>query len=391
MDRQGEILNILLYKWNVFNQEDIKDAIEKIGHYVTEYTEPEESKKSGQIDELITVIKDYDAVLSVNYFPRVSNACEEAGKKYIAWTVDSPLIAMHNKSVFNKCNYIFIFDKFNYMQFKQMGLEHLWYLPLAANSCRLEKLLYDTDRTELEKFDSDISFVGSLYHKNSYDSIKNKLSDYLRGYFDASILAQLDLYGDNLFDRMLTVEILEQLSEIVEFKNGEDSLSDLKLVFETTFLGYKLAQVERITCLNRLARCFNVDLYTDEADDSLCGVNVRGSVNYMNDMPKVFNRSKINLNFTIRNIRTGIPLRVWDILGAGGFLLTNYQPELTSFFENGKDIVFYDSIEDMVNKARYYLEHEDERKKIAQSGHEKVKKYHSYDIRIEEIFSKSFL
>ena len=47
---------------------------------------------------------------------------------------------------------------------------------------------------------------------------------------------------------------------------------------------------------------------------------------------------------TIRNIRTGIPLRVWDILGAGGFLLTNFQVELPDYFENGKDIVYYEDI-----------------------------------------------
>ena len=68
------------------------------------------------------------------------------------------------------------------------------------------------------------------------------------------------------------------------------------------------------------------------------------------------------MNFTIRNIRTGLPLRIWDILGAGGFLLTNYQIELGDFFENGKDLVYYDSLDDMMRKAEYYLDHEDERK-----------------------------
>ena len=108
-------------------------------------------------------------------------------------------------------------------------------------------------------------------------------------------------------------------------------------------------------------------------------------MNYLYDMPKVFANSKINMNFTIRNIRSGLPLRIWDVLGAGGFLLTNFQPEILSFFENGKDLVYYESLDDMCAKARYYLEHEDERRQIAKNGHEKVKKYHSYDARIKEI------
>lgn len=50
-----------------------------------------------------------------------------------------------------------------------------------------------------------------------------------------------------------------------------------------------------------------------------------------------------------------------------------------------KDIVFYDSLSDMQAKALYYLEHEDERKQIAENGHKKVKELHTYDIRIKQM------
>ncbi len=105
----------------------------------------------------------------------------------------------------------------------------------------------------------------------------------------------------------------------------------------------------------------------------------------MTHMPLVFNNSRINLNMTIRNIRTGIPLRVWDILGAGGFLLTNFQVELPDYFENGKDIVYYEDINDCCRKAEYYLAHEDERRQIAFNGYNIVKQNHSYTQRIATI------
>jgi spore maturation protein CgeB len=360
--------------------------MEKLGHTVELYEEPQVSKQFADSAELLEKIKEYDLVFSVNYFPRVSAACQKAGKKYIIWTVDSPLIAMHHTSVFNECNYIFIFDKFNYCQFRAMGVKQVFYMPLAVNAERLDKLIDNTPETELVQFDSSISFVGGLYHKNSYDAVKDKLPGYLQGYFDAAMWAQLDLFGENIFDRMLTVDILSQLSEIVDFKKKENSLSDLKLVFTSTFLGFKMAQMERIESLNRLASRFSVDLYTDEPDSQLDRVKLRGSVNYQADMPKVFNRSKINMNFTIRNIRSGIPLRIWDVLGAGGFLLTNFQAELPAYFENGRDIVYYESLDDMMSKAEYYLSHDDERQTIAQNGHNLVKKHHSYEQRLMKMF-----
>ena len=292
---------------------------------------------------------------------------------------------MHHQSVFNQCNYLFIFDKVNYYEFKAMGLKHVYYMPLAVDAVRIDNIINGASDSNLHFFDSDISFVGGLYSKNSYDDIADNLPEYLRGYFDAAMLAQLDLYGENIFDRMLTVDILERLQSFVDFKKTERSMSDIGIVFSTTFLGFKVAQLERIQNLNRLAKKHKVDLYTDMADERLCGVNVRGSVDYHVDMPKVFHQSKINLNFTIRNIRSGIPLRVWDVLGSGGFLLTNFQAELPMYFENGKDLVYFESTDDMCRKAEYYLVHDDERNAIAMSGYEKVKKYHSYNLRIKEI------
>ena len=111
----------------------------------------------------------------------------------------------------------------------------------------------------------------------------------------------------------------------------------------------------------------------------------RGSVDYWTQMPKVFYGSRINLNFTIPNIKSGIPLRVWDVLGAGGFLMTNYQPELELYFELGKDLVIFENKRELVQKAAYYLEHEQERQKIAENGYKKVKRFHSYEQRIKEM------
>ena len=380
-------MKILFYKWQVFNQSDIKNAFEQAGCSISFYEEDSETRKSTDLRLLTDVIKEYDLVFSVNYFSRLSDACMLAKRKYAAWTVDSPMISMYHKSVFNPCNYLFIFDKFCYLQFKQMGVKNIFYLPLAADAKRIEFLIEQTPDSDLKKFESDISFVGGMYHKNSYDAIYDSLPDYLKGYFDAAMQAQLDIFGENIFDRLLSVDILQKLSDCVQFQNEPDSFSDLKLIFTNTFLGFKMAQIERIECLNMLAKNFNVDLYTDKSHDALHNINIRGTVDYNIDMPKVFNQSKINRNFTIRNIRSGLPLRIWDILAAGGFLLTNFQAEIPYFFENQKDIVYYENLYDMQKKAEYYLAHDDERMMIAANGHKKVNEFHSYHQRIAAILS----
>jgi len=398
-------VRFLLYRWHVFCQEDLIESFEKLGHTIDSFyaLEAEQSmqdleKTAGEkamscfnsqqkqrIQELQAVFYSYDAVFSFNYFQEVSQACEACGVKYIVWTVDSPMLSMYHQSVFNKCNYLFLFDKFCYLQFKAMGVKNVYYLPLAVNTQRVENIVSHMTAQDFERFSSELSFVGGIYNKNFYDDIVDKLPDYLRGYFDACFQAQLDTFGENLFDRMLTPDILAQLSQLLTFKKEEGSFLDIKLLFTSTFLGYKMAQIERIECLSRLARSGNISWYCDKFYEGLPNVHYKGTVGYMGEMPKVFAASKINLNFTIRNIRTGLPLRIWDVLGAGGFLLTNFQPELLSFFENEKDLVFYDSLDDMQKKAEYYLSHEEERIEIAKNGHEKVKKLHSYENRVQQI------
>ena len=387
-------MKILLYRWKVFNQDDVKSAIEYFGHEVHDYTETvidkddETGFKLRDYAELRQVFSAYDCVFSLNYFPHVSDLCEELGKKYIAWTVDSPLISLYHQSLFNKCNYIFIFDRFYAEELKSLGAEHVWYLPLAVNCSRVGKITDSLTADERNKWHSKVSFVGGMYHRNSYDEIKDKLPEYLRGYFDAAMAAQMEIYGDSIFDKVLTVDILEKLCELIDFKQDERAFSDIALVFSSTFLGFKLANIERVQILNKLARHFPTDLYTDDPDKELIGVNLKGAVNYMTDMPKVFNCSRININPVMRNIRTGIPLRAWDIVGAGGFLMTSFQLEYMDFFENGKDYVYYESHDDLLRKTEYYLNHEDERAQIARNGHEKAVKFHSYEKRLEFILDK---
>lgn len=380
-------MHILMYRWKAYNYRDIEQTLLAMGHTVDNIQqelgnydiEPEfEKKLAAQIRN-----NHYDMVFTVNYFAVISNVCEREGLPYVSWTCDNPLISMYHESVFHDCNYIFTFDKTNYLEFKQMGVKHIWYLPLAVDTDRLDMILNQSK--DLFKYQGDIAFVGSLYERNSYDKIKHSLPEYLKGYFDATMEAQMNLSGANIIEAMLTTEILEQLQSYFKLEKSEGSFSDLGLIFQTTVLGFKIAELQRRRALTELSKFYKVNVYSNSDVSSLFRVQYCGSVDYWSEMPKVFHMSKINLNFTIPNIKSGIPLRAWDILGAGGFLMTNYQAEIPLYFEEGKDLVCFDGPEDLKEKVGYYLEHEEERKKIARSGYEKVKANHSYRNRLQQI------
>lgn len=391
-------MHILMYRWKAYNYRDIEQTFLLLGHTVDNI-----EQELGSYDvspEFERVIEEkirgthYDMVFTVNYFPLISNVCERTGVKYVSWTCDNPLISMYHESVFHDCNYIFTFDKTNYLEFRGMGVKHIWYLPLAVDTERMDALLGVPEEVgrwkvaqdpEMQKYRGDVAFVGSLYERNSYDKIKNRLPEYLRGYFDAVMEAQLNISGANIVEPMLTTNILEQLQEYFQLEKSDGSFSDLGLIFQTTVLGFKIAEIERRRALIELSKHYKVNVYSNSDVSDLLRIQYCGSVDYWSEMPKVFRMSKINLNFTIPNIKSGIPLRIWDVLGCGGFLLTNYQAEIPYYFKEGEDLVCFDGLEDLCEKVGYYLEHEEERKRIAWNGYRKVREKHSYIERIRTI------
>lgn len=380
-------MKILMYQWKAYNLEDICQNLMAMGftidclQYELDNIEEDENFRA----KVVKCLKegDYGMVMSVNYFPVLAYACHDAGVPYVSWTCDSPLLALQTKSVFLPTNHIFSFDRSVYLTLRAMGVAHAYHLPLCVDVHRIENLPPVSEDT-LDFYQGDISFVGSLYEKNSYDEMQD-LPDYLRGYFDATMLAQMEIYGDNFLEKMITDEIEEELERRYIAVTGDEYFGGAAMIMANVYLGMKLASLERHKILKMLSEKFLVHFYTNSDTSTLPKVKNCGKIDYMTQMPYVFKESKINLNTSLRNIKTGIPLRVWDILGAGGFVLTNYQPELELYFENGRHLVWFEDHRDMVQKAEYYLTHEEERKQIARMGHELVSKEHTYPVRLRQM------
>ena len=107
------------------------------------------------------------------------------------------------------------------------------------------------------------------------------------------------------------------------------------------------------------------------------------------EMIRIFNQSRINLNLSNASIpgHDQIKGRNFEIPGCGAFLLTGCIDGLEAYYRIGEEVVCYSDVDDLIDKIRYHLRHEDEREVIARAGYLRTLAEHTYDHRFTSIFS----
>lgn len=385
-------MNILIYRYGSICEPDVIRAFQEIGlNVLEEKTEITNKSLSSaeRIQNVEAILKKEQPlfVFSINFYPAIAEICAIYKTLYLCWTVDSPVPELFSDSIRRPTNRIFLFDRAQYSYFSPYNSENIHYLPLASCTERFDQVTQKITDTDIRKYGADISFVGSLYSEKNPMHHLQGLSDYAKGFTDALMEASLKVYGYNPIPEAVNQNLAEELKKASpSFYQLEKSVADsTRYIAAHSYIGMQVAETERIRTLNALAQYFSVDLYTRSNTAPLSGVNVRGGAETLTEMPKIFHLSKINLNMTIKPIQTGLPLRIFDILGCGGFLMTNFQEELPEYFEIGVDVEAYSSLEELIDKCAYYLEHEDERKQIALNGYEKVCNHHRYIHRMKKM------
>jgi spore maturation protein CgeB len=113
------------------------------------------------------------------------------------------------------------------------------------------------------------------------------------------------------------------------------------------------------------------------------------------EVTRVFRDSVISLNFGDSGVHLRgflpyrsrqIKARVFEVPGAGGFLLTEPAPGLASHFTPGQELATFESESQLCERVRHFLAHPDERDRLAWLAHERVRREHCYTHRFAALF-----
>lgn len=85
-------------------------------------------------------------------------------------------------------------------------------------------------------------------------------------------------------------------------------------------------------------------------------------------------------------IKRHIRLRDFEAPMSGAFYLVGYQEELAEYYQLEKQIVCYTHRDDLLDKVRYYLDHEEEAERIRQAGLARARRDRTWKNRFRKLF-----
>ena len=328
-------------------------------------------------------------LMSIHLIDTLAAAVQKAGINYIALIWDAPYYKLFTTyGRMDNCWYS-VFDRVEARYFADAKIPHVLYQPLAVDDDQIRE--WDRQAGAFREYREEICFVASLYDDNFYDEFCNNLPQNLQDYFVGLFEnAAFRWDGVNRISGTVSNELVAYIRavtpgfQMVNFFDIPDSV-----YFENGYVTRKIANIERICVLNMLAEKYPVTLYTTSktAEHRLDNVKIMPPICSEQDLHHVFQTSKINLNISLKGIEGGTPQRIMDILGAGGFALTNYCAETADLFEEDKEIVMFRTPEELLDKVDYYLQHDREREAIARNGHKKVMQYYTYTKKIKKLLA----
>lgn len=216
-----------------------------------------------------------------------------------------------------------------------------------------------------------VSAKKALWSFDTYRTDKQKFHGWIEKDFD--IVFVLQKHFVSFFKRAKTFWMPCACDHTVHKKYP------LPKIYDVAFIGNVDPQYypERAKLLDRLKSKFKVTVFSNFFGNE--------TTKFGSELTKIYSQSKIVFN------KSGfgeINFRVFEALGCGSMLISDRLREevgLETLFQDGKHLVLYNSPDDLMDKVSYFLQHEEEREKIALEGQKEVLAKHTFEHRARKM------
>jgi spore maturation protein CgeB len=276
----------------------------------------------------------------------------------------------------------------------------------AARRLLTRRLLRRIARAQIDEFDPDVVYVHDLWFFGARDvEAMTRSGRLVVGQIASSppperlirsfglLLTSFPHFVERFRRIGVDAEYLrlafdERVLERLERRRSDASGGEMH---DVTFIGGLDPTVhpDRVRLLAQVADEFDLAVWGYGVDgvahDSPLRRSYRGQA-WALEMYGRLSRSRITLNRHI-DVAAGYAnnMRLFEATGIGTFLLTDAQRNVADMFDPEREVVTYSSVSDLIRKARFYLEREDERREIAAAGQRRTLAEHTYRHRMPEL------
>jgi len=293
------------------------------------------------------------------------------GVPSVHWFVDDPRPIVETRKGIITSDMIACTWERTYIPFlKECGFGRVEYLPLAVDATK--PALFPVKTHE-----RDLCFIGSSMGRAFLKTIADKCI-WRREYENiARVVAEMVCDG-------ATDDIDNLLREVAGKAWGDRSTA----IWIRSYALHMASMMKRKKYIQALLP-MNIELFGDESGwKELFGplVATHPELDYQTQIAHQYNTTAVNLNITSCQMPTALNQRAFDVPYSGGFLLTDHQSDLDHLFDPG-EYVSYENSEELIEKTRYYLEHEATRATVIAAACKRIIATHTYRHRLETILS----
>lgn len=327
------------------------------------------------IRQLFTTLAEFkpDFILTSNYAGMdvegiFAHFFEDARIPYVSWFTDTPRMILYGRVMhISPYQVAATWERAYIPHFERLGFQHIHHMPLATDPA-----LFNAPPGD--HFDRDLAFVGHSMIEHTAEAIE-KFQD--KPHVLKAVL--------NAFDtgRVTRATYAEGMEAIV----GEALYQSLDATDQRNLellINYEATQQQRVAlaqCLAPLGLEVRGDPYWRQVHDK-----VEGTVGYFDDLAPFYRATAVNVNSTSLQMRYAVNQRVFDCPAAGGFLISDDQTDALEHFDAAAgEIVTYATLEELRDKAAYYLQHPGERSAITTRARARVLAEHTHANRLRDL------
>ena len=387
----GAVPRVLLLTSKYFLMGEVIAACHRMGvpHRLVHLPEGETGSEEF-VEELLRHVLEFqpDFVLTLNHLGVdregvLSGLLERLQLPLASWFVDNPHLILHMYSrLVTPLTAIFTWDSDNLPSLKDMGFEHVFYLPLGVDHMRF-CLPSKAQAPAPAAWRAPVSFVGNsmVYKVEARKEAGQFPPVLLERYKD--VAAAFSESEERSVTAFLQAHFPAEGATYEALDTPERKLCyEAMLTWEAT-LQYRLSCVQGVLPFSPL-------IVGDDGWHSLLpqnGWRYATELNYYGDLPRFYPLSAVNFNCTSKQMKGAVNQRVFDVPATGAFLVTDFREQIANLFHLDKEVVCYHSPEEATELVAFYLKHEARRTQVAQAARKRILTDHTYEKRLEALFA----